>query len=238
MLQHYERSRPIAVDPPCTFSPIFTKISTSNGKSRSTRDPKRMRPKRSPLLTLSPGFLQHTIRRAINPAIWVTRYRLPPSCIHRQLRSFSSDARWLNAARNFPLVYWISVMTPSEGILLICTLNTERKMLTRWKLVPDSSLIGPILTTVPSAGDTSREGSTGMVLSGSRKKNAEKEPKRMNIGTRKTGKRPIMPQAAAAPKQMTTKGIPSLCILIVTNKRRFIRQASKRNLCRRYCART
>src|SRR5258707_15028545 len=57
------------LDPPATLSPTFTRSLEPYGTQRSTREPKRTRPMRSPLLTDSWAFFQETTRRAITPAI-------------------------------------------------------------------------------------------------------------------------------------------------------------------------
>src|SRR6202030_1912263 len=69
---HDSGRRAIIVDPPATCSPTFTNTSAARGKYTSVRDPKRIIPKRSPLLTSSPTSDQATIRRAIAPVSCLT----------------------------------------------------------------------------------------------------------------------------------------------------------------------
>ena len=57
------------LEPPLTLSPIFTKSWEPWGTHRSTREPKRTRPMRSPAATVSCAFFQETTRRATRPAI-------------------------------------------------------------------------------------------------------------------------------------------------------------------------
>src|SRR6266446_667195 len=57
------------LEPPATLSPILTRSSEPCGSHRSTREPKRTSPMRSPLATDSSGFFQETTRRAMRPAI-------------------------------------------------------------------------------------------------------------------------------------------------------------------------
>src|SRR5260221_10755845 len=61
--------RATTLDPPLTFSPGETIISASCGIHKSTRDPNRTSPIRSPRATRSPSFFQQTTRLAIHPAI-------------------------------------------------------------------------------------------------------------------------------------------------------------------------
>ena len=57
------------LSPPFTFCPRFTTTCDSRGSHTSTREPKRIRPTRSPSETSSPSCFQHITRRAIAPAI-------------------------------------------------------------------------------------------------------------------------------------------------------------------------
>src|SRR5690606_18532799 len=60
---------PITLAPPRTRSPRRTRTATPGGSIRSTREPNLISPIRDPRSTLSPGFTQQTMRRAIRPAI-------------------------------------------------------------------------------------------------------------------------------------------------------------------------
>src|SRR5258708_10126455 len=63
------------LDPPATLSPTFTRSSEPCGTQRSTREPNRTRPMRSPLLTDSCAFFQATTRPSIRP----------PTCLNAML---------------------------------------------------------------------------------------------------------------------------------------------------------
>src|SRR5258707_4836101 len=90
------------LDPPATLSPTFTRSSEPCGTQRSTREPKRTRPMRSPLLTDSCAFFHETTRRAVRPAICLDS-RLP--CVVARVKIFCLfcvEARASQAASNFP----------------------------------------------------------------------------------------------------------------------------------------
>src|SRR5260370_19135443 len=57
------------LSPPLTFCPRLLITSVAMGNQTSTREPKRIRPTRSPIATSSPSAFQHITRRAIAPAI-------------------------------------------------------------------------------------------------------------------------------------------------------------------------
>src|SRR6266478_896368 len=94
--------RATTLDPPFTLSPTLTTISAVLGTHTSTRDPNRTRPIRSPRATLAPTFFQETTRRAINPAICLNTISPPSVESVNTFCSFSTEARSLMAARNFP----------------------------------------------------------------------------------------------------------------------------------------
>src|SRR5690349_11099504 len=90
------------LEPPLTFCPTFTRSSASWGSQRSTREPKRTRPTRSPRATVSPGFFQETTRRATQPAICLNS-RLPVGVARvKTFCSFCREAPGSHAARNLP----------------------------------------------------------------------------------------------------------------------------------------
>src|SRR6267154_2869407 len=161
--------RASTLDPPFTFSPTRTRISASFGTHRSTRDPNRTSPMRSPRATLSPIFFHETTRRAINPAICLNT--ISPASVEsvNTFCSFSREARSIIAARNFPGRYSIFVIVPAAGDRLTCTFQTARKILTRFPARPSHSS-SVTTTTRPSPGDTTAPASAGITRSGSRKK--------------------------------------------------------------------
>ena len=100
-LRHYGM-RARTLEPPFTFSPTFTRISASLGSHKSTREPNRTSPMRSPRATSSPAFFHDTTRRATQPAICL--YTISPcsvACVNT-FCSFWRDALSSHAARNFP----------------------------------------------------------------------------------------------------------------------------------------
>src|SRR6266704_2356967 len=157
------------LDPPFTCSPTLTKISASFGTHRSTRDPNRTSPMRSPRATFSPVFFQETTLRAISPAICLKT--ISPASVEsvNTFCSFSTDARSRIAARNFPGRYSSFAMVPAAGARFTCTFHTAKKMLTRFPGLPAFSS-SVTTTTRPSPGDTTAPGSAGITRSGSRKK--------------------------------------------------------------------
>src|SRR5262249_58787152 len=70
-LRHDRLTTPIVLEPPRTWVPGLTVTSAPAGNNTSTREPNRIRPINSPFSTESPTFFQHTMRRAITPAICV-----------------------------------------------------------------------------------------------------------------------------------------------------------------------
>src|ERR1035438_6194668 len=81
------------LDPPFTWSPRATRIWASRGTHRSTREPNRTKPIRSPRCTMSPAFFQQTTRRAMRPAICLKT--ISPDAVEREITfcSFSAEAR-------------------------------------------------------------------------------------------------------------------------------------------------
>src|SRR5271155_2764415 len=59
----------ITLSPPFRCCPRWTSTCVSRGNQTSTREPKRIRPTRSPITTSCPSSFQHITRRAIAPAI-------------------------------------------------------------------------------------------------------------------------------------------------------------------------
>ena len=57
------------VSPPTAVWPTATRSAAALGRNTSTREPKRIRPKRSPMPILVPASAQQTMRRATSPAI-------------------------------------------------------------------------------------------------------------------------------------------------------------------------
>ncbi|QTK79060.1 hypothetical protein AT6N2_C1286 [Agrobacterium tumefaciens] len=90
------------VSPAIAVWPTDTRGSKPAGRKMSRREPKRIRPKRSPASTGSFGFTQHTIRRATMPAICTTPTLPCEVSMTRPLRSLSSDALSTSALRKRP----------------------------------------------------------------------------------------------------------------------------------------
>jgi hypothetical protein len=94
----------MTVSPPRTRVPCFTTTSTFVGNNKSTWDPKRMSPIRSPCFTSCPSLAQHNTRRAIKPAIWVTTTSPLGLLMVKAFCSFLIWASGSRASKNVPLV--------------------------------------------------------------------------------------------------------------------------------------
>ena len=89
----------------------------------------------------------------------------------RDICSLSMLALSSVAFTNLPGRYWRYSTTPLVGYLFTCTLNTFMKMETRVALPlrKSGSSTSTMLTTLPSAGETKAESSSGNTRGGSRK---------------------------------------------------------------------
>src|SRR5438093_1380096 len=99
---HQSGRRAMIVDPPETWSPVFTRTSASSGKYNSVREPKRIIPKRSPFFNSSPTFDQATMRLAIAPVSCLTTIVLRKFSNAHVIASFFSGQRASRASRQRP----------------------------------------------------------------------------------------------------------------------------------------
>src|SRR6476646_3494419 len=199
------------VSPPLTRSPTATFTAVPIGRNVSIRDPNRIKPNRSPHTARSPGETQQTIRLAINPAT-CTHSTFAP-CTVRIIKAFCSFlnvASGLLATRNKPGWYCTSSIAPSQGIRLMCTSNTFKKIVSRIlrSLMNRGSNSSSMAMTFPSPGATTRRGPCGTTREGLRK-NQETKQVRIAAPTA-TIVQSSHPASSVTPTPAPMKGIPSL----------------------------
>ena len=99
--------------------------------------------------------------------------------------SFSSQALWSKAKRNFPFKYFTFWKEPLMGIRLTWTLKIFKKMEIVIESPISSSLTFSILIILPSAGDRIIFLLLGIVLLGSLKKFKQNRKNRLHINGNK-----------------------------------------------------
>ena len=175
-IDHVVPSRPSihakTVDPPATLSPTAQSRLHASGMKRSTLDPNRMRPMRSPHSTCSPCSGYVTIRRARSPAIWRTSTRWSRAIRPREDCSFLSLAFGCQATAYSPGRYSRCATSPEIGARCTWTLKTLRKIVMRRHapFTKEGSSTSRISMILPSPGEITTPSGEGSWRSGSRKK--------------------------------------------------------------------